>query len=108
MTTWNTQRWSSQYNKIYEVDGTLDEDGNKITNAGYVIDSNSQTKQTYSAGQPCSIVSDNMILDVQNVINGFFNGFIFKGLQYAPWDLTRVKYYRLDGPGIQYYYKLSN
>ena len=49
-----------------------------------------------------------MILDVSNVINGFFNGFTYKGAQYAPWDLTRVKYYRLDGPGIQYYYKLSN
>jgi hypothetical protein len=41
-----------------------------------------------------------MILDVSNVINGFFNGFTYKGAQYAPWDLTRVKYYRLDGPGI--------
>lgn len=38
--TWGTQRWSSQYNKIYEVQGTYDEDYNQITNAAYVIDSN--------------------------------------------------------------------
>lgn len=49
-----------------------------------------------------------MILNVNNVINGFFNGFSYQGTKYAPWDLTRVKYYRLDGPGIQYYYKISN
>jgi len=62
----------------------------------------------YSKGQECSTVGDNMILDVSNVINGFFNGFSYKGPQYAPWDLTRVKYYRLDGPGVQFFYKISN
>ena len=106
--TWGTQRWSTQFNKIYEVSGTYDDDYNQITNEGYVIDSNTQSRTTYTQGQECSSNADNMILDVSNVIKGFFNGFTYKGAQYAPWDLTRVKYYRLDGPGIQYYYKLSN
>lgn len=38
--TWGTQRWSTKFNKIYEVSGTYDDDYNQITNEGYVIDAN--------------------------------------------------------------------
>ena len=45
---------------------------------------------------------------MNQTISTYFEGFNYAGPQYAPWELTRVKYYRLDGNGIQFFYKQSN
>ena len=56
----------------------------------------------------CSDASNVPVEDVATQISHYFDSFTYAGVQYAPWELTRVKYHRLDGQGIQYFYKQSN
>ncbi len=46
--------------------------------------------------------------DVFEQIDNLFANYTYAGVQYAPWELTRVKYHRLDSQGVQYFYKQSD
>ena len=108
LNTWTTQKWSSMLNKIYEIEGTINDDGDQITTAAEVTDVTAKIALTYREDEGCKTASDVQVDNVADTIAHFFDGFTFEGLQYAPWELTRNKYYRLDGKGMQYFYKVSN
>ena len=56
----------------------------------------------------CLSAANIPVENVSTQISQYFDDFVYAGVQYAPWELTRVKYHRLDGQGIQYFYKQSN
>ena len=105
----SNQRWSSALNKIYEETGVIDADsGDEIVLSAEATDATAHTAVEYNQGKACVQASDVQVDSVQYTIATFFNQFTYAGTQYAPWDLTRVKYHRLDGKGVQFFYKQSN
>ena len=105
---YRSQRVSSALNRIYEVEGAIDEDGNEIVTSVESTDATSRTAVEYNVGKPCVTATDVQVGYVNQTIHEYFNGYTYAGAQYAPWELTRVKYFRLDGNGVQYFYKQSN
>ena len=105
---WSTKRYSSTLNKIYEVEGIVNDEGDEVTTNAESTDASAKTSEEYTQGKACSTNTNVQVDNVSTQIATFFDQFSFAGLQYAPWELTRVKYYRLDGNGVQYYYKQSN
>ena len=103
--TWTTQRYSSSMNKIFDMDGIIDENGDEIVNSSESTDVNSESAVEYTEGKPCVVATNVQQMNVNQTIATFFDSFTYAGLQYAPWELTRVKYHRLDKESIQYFYK---
>lgn len=105
----SNQRWSSSLNKIYEETGVIDADsGDEIVQNAEATDATTHTAVEYNQGKACYTATNVQVDSVQYTIATFFNQFTYAGTQYAPWELTRVKYHRLDGKGVQYFYKQSN
>ena len=106
---WSVQKWSSKLNKIYEAQGTLNDDGDEVVEEAEVNDATAKTSENWKSGDAkCSDAENVPIEDVASQIAHYFDEFEYAGIQYAPWELTRVKYHRLDGQGIQYFYKQAN
>lgn len=106
---WALQRWCSDQNKIYEASGYIDDDGNEIPVEIEVTDATRQTAIEYNQNATgCQNFTNVQVQYVNQTIATFFDNFTYAGTQYAPWELTRLKYHRLDGPGVQYFYKQSN
>ena len=79
------------------MEGTINDDGDQVTTSAEVTDAFAKTALTYREDQGCSSAKDVQIDNVADTISHFFDGYTFAGPQYAPWELTRNKYYRLDG-----------
>ena len=106
---WQTQKWSSKLNKILETQGSLDEDGDEVVEQAEVTDATAKTAVSWKSGDAACTDAQNVpVENVATQIAQYFEGFTYAGVQYAPWELTRVKYHRLDGKGIQVFYKQSN
>lgn len=105
---WSTQRWSSTLNKIYEVTGIVNDEGDEVASSIESTDATAGTAVEYNQGQACTNAHGLQVDPVNMTIATYFNQFAYAGVQYAPWELTRVKYHRLDGQGVQYFYKQSN
>ena len=106
---WSTQKWSSKLNKIFEAQGTLNDDGDEVVDSSEVTDATAKTSVSWRSGDSaCTDASNVPVENVATQISHYFDSFVYAGVQYAPWELTRVKYHRLDGQGIQYFYKQAN
>ena len=106
---WSSQKWSSKLNKIYDAQGSLDDEGDEVLDNAEVTDATAKTSVSWKTGDAkCQSAANIPVEDVSVQISHYFDGFVYAGVQYAPWELTRVKYHRLDGQGIQYFYKQSN
>ena len=106
---WNMQRWSSTLNKIYDVQGAINDEGDEVVVSAESTDVTAGTAVEYSSDKPaCTTATGVQSNNVNQTIATFFDQFSYAGVQYAPWELTRVKYHRLDGKGVQYFYKQSN
>ena len=105
---WSMQRWSSSLNRIYEVTGVINDDGDEVPTSIESTDVTAKSAVEYTEGKPCTTASDVQAMNVNQTIATFFEQFSYAGPQFAPWELTRNKYYRLDGKGVQYFYKQSN
>ena len=106
---WNTQRWSSTLNKIYEITGIVNDEGDEVPVTIESTDVTAKTAVEYQQDKAGCVTSTNVqAQNVNQTIATFFDTFTYAGTQYAPWELTRVKYHRLDSAGVQYFYKQSN
>ena len=52
--TWSTQKWSSKLNKIIEIEGTLNDKGDRVTTTAEVTDATAKTAHTYRLEEGCS------------------------------------------------------
>ena len=103
------QRWSSTLNKIYDVQGIVNDDGDEVVVSAESTDVTAGTAVEYQSDKAGCTTATGVQSDyVNQTIATFFNDFTYAGVQYAPWELTRVKYHRLDRQSIQYFYKQSN
>ena len=105
----STQRWSSTLNRIYEETGVIDADsGDEVVSSAESTDVSAASAVEFSEAKGCFTATNVQSNPVNQTIATFFDQFTYAGVQYAPWELTRVKYHRLDGAGVQYFYKQSN
>ena len=106
---WQSQKWSSKLNKIYETQGTFDDEGDEVVDSIEVTDATAKTAVSWKTGETtCTNAQNVPVENVASQLANFFDGFTYAGVQYAPWELTRVKYHRLDGKDVQFFYKQAN
>ena len=94
---WSTSKYSSALNRIYDASGIIDENGDEVAVNIESTDATTRTAQEFTQGKPCTTADNVQVESVNKTIATYFEGFSYAGPQYAPWELTRVKYYRLDG-----------
>ena len=104
----SSQRYSSSLNKIHEVQGTIDGEGEEVITSVETTDATTRTAVEWEEAHGCTTAQNVKVNPVNQTIATYFDGFSYAGVQYAPWELTRVKYHRLDSQGVQYFYKQSN
>ena len=47
LNTWSTQKWSSKLNKIYEMEGTINDEGDEMTTSAEVTDATAKTASIF-------------------------------------------------------------
>jgi hypothetical protein len=102
---WGYQKWSSDLNMIYDGQGIITDEGDNIPTDIAVSKMDQHVQYYYSSESGCSETTDFQGQDTKDAIDHAWDGLTYSGLQFAPWDLSRQRYNRLDGNGVQYYYK---
>ena len=107
---WRTSRFSSTLNMYFDSEGIINDEGDEQVTSSEATDATRKTAVEYTDGKGCVNADGVQIDNVNQTLATFFDTFTYAGLQYAPWELTRVKYHRLDSQSgnIQFYYKQSN
>ena len=94
-------------NRILDINGSINDEGDEVQTSIESTDATAGTAVEWNASG-CSNASGLQVAPVSQTIATYFDSFAYAGLQYAPWELTRVKYHRLDKGALQYFYKQSN
>lgn len=72
---WSTKRYSSDLNKIYEVEGVVNDEGDEVTTSAESTDVASKTSVEFTEGKACTTNTNVQADNVSTQIATFFEQF---------------------------------